>query len=167
MTRLSSMRIVTGRQPERRADHRDADVGLGEVHASVQPRPVSGASCVDFRLQPAGEADEVVGQEHVGLLQRESGDRRREVERAFALCAVIFPDGQYLGAVERQPRIGHMSLILLCNRARSRRCRSAVCRTTVPRWTGRRAGGQAVRASCQRHFRTQYAVDGRGRGEQP
>ena len=102
-----------GREPERGADHRHADFGLCEVHAPVQPRPVSGASCVDFRLQPAPEADQVVGQEYVGLLQRESGDRRREVERAFALCAVISPDGQYLGAVERQPRIGHMSLILL------------------------------------------------------
>ena len=155
-----------GRQPERRADHRYADFGLCEVHAPVQPRPVSGASCVDFRLQPAGEADEVVGQEHVGLLQRESGDRRREVERAFALCAVIFPDGQYLGAVERQPRIGHMSLILLV-------IESEVDVAEAPfvvrqfRDGQVAAQGQAVGRHAQRHFRTQYAVDGRGGGQQP
>lgn len=155
-----------GRQPERRADHRYADFGLCEVHAPVQPRPVSGASCVDFRLQPAGEADEVVGQEHVGLLQRESGDRRREVERAFALCAVISPDGQYLGAVERQPRIGHMSLILLV-------IESEVDVAEAPfvvrqfRDGQVAAQGQAVGRHAQRHVRTQYPVDGRGGGQQP
>ena len=136
------------------------------MYAPVQPRPVSGASCVDFRLQPAPEADQVVGQEYVGLLQRESGDRRREVERAFALCAVISPDGQYLGAVERQPRIGHMSLILLV-------IESEVDVAEAPfvvrqfRDGQVAAQGQAVGRHAQRHVRTQYPVDGRGGGQQP
>ena len=36
----------------------------------------------------------------------ESGDRRREVERAFPLFAVVAPRGQDVGAVQREPHVG-------------------------------------------------------------
>ena len=95
-----------GRETERSADHRHADLRLRELQAAVQLQPLRRSARVELPGEDAGETEHVGGQKDVGPLQGESGDRRRDVERAFPLFAVVAPRGQDVGAVQREPHVG-------------------------------------------------------------
>ena len=69
-------------------------------------QPLRRSARVELPGEDAGETEHVGGQKDVGPLQGESGDRRRDVERAFPLFAVVAPRGQDVGAVQREPHVG-------------------------------------------------------------
>ena len=62
-----------------------------------------------FRPEVAREAEQIFGQEDVDRTQGKSRNRDRQVERAFAVGAVVARDGQRLGAVQQEPCIGPVS----------------------------------------------------------
>ena len=72
-------------EAERRADHRDADVGPGEPHASVEFRPLGSAARVDPGLKAARKAEQVGGvrrrgqgrcRQDQGMASRHGGEDR-------------------------------------------------------------------------------------------
>ena len=153
-----------GRETERSADHRHADLRLRELQAAVQLQPLRRSARVELPGEDAGETEHVGGQKDVGPLQGESGDRRREVERAFPLFAVVAPCGQDVGAVQREPYVG-LLFPPLC---------IAYAQPDVPEalLVVRESGdgdvapdGQRVGARVQGHGGAQHAADGRGGGE--
>ena len=79
---------------------------LRELQAAVQLQPLRRSARVELPGEDAGETEHVGGQKDVGPLQGESGDRCRDVERAFPLFAVVAPRGQDVGAVQREPHVG-------------------------------------------------------------
>ena len=154
-----------GREPERGADHRHADLGLREPHAAVEYQPVGGAPHVHFRPEVAREAEQIFGQKDVDRTQGKPRNRDRQVERAFAVGAVVARDGQRLGAVQQKPCIGPVSPALTVEEPEIEIPETLFCvgelrhRHVAPE-------AQAVRREVQRHVGAQHAVDGRCRGEQ-
>lgn len=152
-----------GRKPERGADHRHADLGPGEAHAAVEIQAVGGALRMYFGLEVARKAEHVCGQEDVDRLQGKPRDRDRQVERAFAVGAVVAPDGQHLGAVEREPGVGPVSPALAVEEPEVDISEALFgigefCHRDVAPET------QAVGREVQRHVRAQHAVDGGAEG---
>lgn len=152
-------------EAERRADHRDADIGPGEPHASVEFRPLGSAARVDPGLKAARKAEQVGGQEDVGPLQGEARDGHRQVERAFAPLAAVSLHGQHFGSVERQARVGEVSPVLFVEQPEVDAAETLFVVGQL-RHRDPAPEGEAVRREIQRQVRAQHAVDGRGRGEQ-